>query len=79
MSDNKEIREVVQREKRSEKIGKYKPLPRNKRTETAIAQLFENGTERELTRFLRENGVPDDSPRFAEIVKLFHEHAGKRS
>jgi hypothetical protein len=79
MSDEKEIREVVQGEKRSEKTGKYKPLRRNKRTEIAIAQLFENGTERELTRFLRENGLPDDSPRFAQIVKLFRDHGGKRS
>jgi hypothetical protein len=79
MSDEKEIREVVQGEKRSEKAGKYKPLPRNKRTETAIAQIFENGTERELMRFLRASGLPDDAPRFAEIVKLFREHAGKRS
>lgn len=71
MSDDKEIREVVQGEKRPEKAGKYKPLPRNKRTEIAIAQIFENGTERELMRYLRENGVADDSARFAEIVKLF--------
>jgi len=78
MSDEKDIREVVQGEKRSEKAGKYKALPRNKRTELAIAQIFENGTERELMRYLRASGVPDESPRFAEIVKLFREHGGKR-
>jgi hypothetical protein len=54
MSDEKEIREVVQGEKRSEKTGKYKPLPRNRRTETAIAQIFENGTERAYAFFARE-------------------------
>jgi hypothetical protein len=78
MPDEKEIREVARQEKRSEKTGKYKPLPRNKQTETEIAQIFENGTERELMRFLRASGLQDDSPRFAEIVRLFREHAGKR-
>ena len=78
MSDEKEIREVAQGEKRSEKAGKYKPLPRNRRTEVEIAQIFENGTERELMRYLRANGVLDDSARFAEIVKLFRERGGKR-
>lgn len=28
-------------------------------------------------QFLRENGVKDGSPRFAEIVKLFRERGGK--
>jgi hypothetical protein len=32
----------------------------------------------ELTKYLRENGVADGSKRFAEIVKLFREHGGKR-
>ncbi len=78
MSDDKEIHEVLQGEKRSEKAGKYKPLARNKRTEIEVAQIFENGTERELMRYLRENGVADDSERFAKIVKLFREHGGRR-
>jgi hypothetical protein len=29
-------------------------------------------------RYLRENGLNDDEPRFAQIVKLFREHGGKR-
>ncbi len=78
MSDDKEIREVVQGDKRSEKTGKYKPLPRNKGTEIAIARIFENGTERELMQYLRENGVADDSERFAVIVRLFREHGGRQ-
>jgi hypothetical protein len=78
VSDDKEIREVVQGEKRSEKSGKYKPLPRNRRTEVALAKIFERGTEQDLMQYLRQNGVSDDSPRFAEIVKLFREHGGKR-
>ena len=78
MSDEKEIRNVVREEKRSEKAGKYNALPRNRQTERDIADLFEHGTERELMQFLRENGLNDDSPRFAEIVKLFRERGGKR-
>jgi hypothetical protein len=53
MSDEKEIKEVVGRERRPEKAGKYKPLPRNKQTERDIAELFDHGTERELMQFLR--------------------------
>jgi hypothetical protein len=79
MSNEKEIREVVREEKRSEKTGKYKPLPRNRETERDAARIFENGTEQELMRFLRENGLKDDSPRFAEIVRLFRERGGRRT
>jgi hypothetical protein len=78
VSDDKEIRDIVRGEKRAEKTGNYKPLPRNKQTERDIAQLFEYGTERELMRFLRESGLNDDSERFAEIVKLFRERGGRQ-
>lgn len=78
MSDEKEIRDVVREEKRSEKAGKYKPLPRNRQTERDMADLFDHGTERELMQFLRENGLNDDAPRFVEIVKLFRERGGKQ-
>lgn len=78
MADDKEIKDLIREEKRSEKAGKYTPLPRNRQTEREIAQIFEHGTERELMQYLRENGLTDGSPRFVEIVKLFHEHGGKR-
>jgi len=78
MSEEKEIKEVVREEIRSEKTGKFRPLPRNKQTEADLARIFEYGTERKLTKYLRENGLHDDEPRFAQIVKLFREHAGKR-
>ena len=78
MSDEKEIREAFRKERRSEKVGKFKPLPRNTRTEVDVLRIFEHGTERELMQFLRENGLSDDSPRFAEIVKLFRERGGRR-
>jgi hypothetical protein len=78
MPDDKEIQEVIRSEKHSEKTGKYKPLPRNRQTGREIAEIFEHGTERELTQFLRANGLNDDAPRFAEILKLFREHGGKQ-
>jgi hypothetical protein len=78
MPDEREIHDLMGEEKRSERAGKYKPLPRNRRTEREIAKIFDFGTETELMRFLRRSGLKDESPRFAEIVKLFREHAGQR-
>jgi hypothetical protein len=78
MSAEKEIRDVARGEKRSERTGKYKPLPSNRQTEREIAELFDHGRERELMQFLRASGLNDDSRRFAEIVKLFRERGGKR-
>jgi hypothetical protein len=43
-----------------------------------LKRIFDYGTEVELTKYLRENGVADGSKQFAEIVKLFREHGGKR-
>jgi len=63
---------------RREKTGKYKALPRNKQTERELKRIFDYGTEVELTKYLRASGVADGSKRFAEIVKLFREHGGKR-
>jgi len=40
MPDEREIQELIGEEKRSEKTGKYKPLPRNRRTEREIARIF---------------------------------------
>lgn len=78
MFEDDEIRDSLQGERRREKTGKYKPLPRNKQTERELKRIFEYGTEAELTKYLRENDVPDGSKRFGEIVKLFRELGGKR-
>jgi len=78
MFEDDEIRNSLEKERRREKAGKYKPLPRNKQTERELKRIFDYGTEVELTKYLRENGVADGSKRFAEIVKLFREHGGKR-
>ena len=78
MSHEKEIKEVVRRGKN----GRKKQANTSHYPETGkprdITQLFDHGTERELMQFLRASGLNDDSPRFAEIVKLFREHGGKR-
>lgn len=78
MFEDEEIRKAREAEKRQEKSGKYKPLARNKRTELEVQRIFDYGTERELMNFLRKNGVPDESERFAQIARLFREHGGKR-
>ena len=78
MFEDDEIRSSLEKERRREKTGKYKPLPRNRQTEKELKRIFDYGTEAELTKYLRENGVADGSKRFAEIVKLFREHGGKR-
>lgn len=77
MSDPKDIQDNLRAERRSEKTGKYKLLRRTKQTEDDVLRIFRHGTERDLMQFLRENGVKDGSPRFAEIVKLFRERGGK--
>jgi len=36
-----------------------------------LEQIFKYGDEREFMQVLRKNGIKDEDPRFAEIVKLF--------
>lgn len=78
MFDEEEIKSSHGQEKKGEKAGKYEALPRNRKTERDLHRIFDHGTETELTKYLRENGVPDGSTRFAQIVKIFREHGGKR-
>lgn len=78
MFDEEEIKSSHGQETKREKTGKYKALSRNRKTERDLQRIFDYGTEAELTKYLRENGVPDDSARFAQIVKIFREHGGKQ-
>jgi len=57
MSEDRDIQNLMREEKRAEPAGKYKPLPRNKKTEREISRIFEHGTEAELTSFLRACGL----------------------
>ncbi len=38
-----------------------------------LRKILKSGDEREFMRVLRNYGIKDEDPRFAEIVKLFRE------
>ena len=38
-----------------------------------LEKVFENGDEREFMQFLRKNGIKDEDPRFAELLKLYRD------
>jgi hypothetical protein len=38
-----------------------------------LKQILRNNDQRELMRILRQRGIKDEHPLFAEIVKLFHD------
>jgi hypothetical protein len=78
--DEEDAKSAFTQAQRSEKDkkGKYKLLPRNRRTEAEIKKIFDFGTEIELVRYLAEHGLPDGSEKSQQLVKLFREHAGKR-
>jgi hypothetical protein len=38
-----------------------------------LRQIFKAGNEREFMQILRNHGIKDEDPRFAEIVKLFRD------
>lgn len=78
MTTEKEARDSFRQAKRLETAGKYKPLPRNKQTEEDLLRIFQHGTEEELSQFLRESGLSQNSSRSREILRLFRWHAGKR-
>jgi hypothetical protein len=41
--DEKDIREILREQKRTEKTGKYKPLSRNRQTGSDALRIFEQG------------------------------------
>jgi hypothetical protein len=75
--DSKAAFEQGQRREKDKK-GKYKPLPRNRRTESEIKKIFDFGTEIELVRYLAAHELPDGSEESVQLVKLFREHAARR-
>jgi hypothetical protein len=76
MTDEKEIRDAIEREKH--------PARRHTRSklrllENELRKIYEFGDEKELTQFLRGIGLKDESPRFAEVVNEFRSlRRGKR-
>lgn len=41
-----------------------------------LEKVFKLGDEREFMRVLRKHGLMDENPRFAELLKMFHELRG---
>lgn len=76
MSDDKEIRDAIER-------GKH---PERKRTraeirsiEREIARIWHDGDEKDLMQFLRGIGLKDESSEFVRAVNVFRSlRAGKR-
>ena len=38
-----------------------------------LKRILRNNSERELMQILRQHGIMDEDPLFAQIVKLFHD------
>jgi hypothetical protein len=76
MSEEKGSRPPNQR-KGAKRTEKY-VLPRNRKTEHDVLNIFEYGTEAEFTQYMRENGLTEGNPRFTQLLKLFREHAERR-
>jgi hypothetical protein len=56
-------------EKRPEKTGRSAGIGKQR----VMLEEYSSRAERELMQFLRACGPCEDSPRFAELVKLFRE------
>jgi hypothetical protein len=56
MSDEKDIREALHEDRRSEKTGKYRALRRNKQTESDALRIFEHGPNENLCSFYARTG-----------------------
>jgi hypothetical protein len=78
MPEEKKTKAPPEPRKAGKSVQKYIPVPRNKRTEKAMLDIFEFGTEYELMQYLRKNGLKDENPRFAKILKLFRERGPRR-
>ncbi len=73
MSEDKEIREVIQAEKDR---GRRRPVDAKRKAELRdieknLRRIYKYGDEKELMQFLRGIGLKDESPRFAAVVKVF--------
>ena len=68
VSESEEIRDAKERERHPERKHTKAEL---RRIESDLRKIYQYGDERELMQFLRGIGVMDESPRFAEVVKVF--------
>lgn len=76
MSDDKEIRDAIEREKHPERKRTRAEL---RLIERDIARIWRDGDEKDLMQFLRGIGLKDESPKIARAVNVFRSlRAGKR-
>lgn len=75
MFEDDEIRRAHQEELKSP--GQKPRVERIDRKLLAqVRRAFRSGTEREFMHALRKAGISDESPKFAELLKLFRENRG---
>ncbi len=75
MFEDEEIRKAQEEEQRSPgQKSKHEKIDKKLLAEVRRALRF--GTEREFMRALLKIGISDESPKFAELVKLFRETRG---
>lgn len=75
MFDDEEIRKAREEEQRSPG-QKSKPERVDKKLLAEVRRALRFGTEREFMQALRRIGISDESPKFAELVKIFRESRG---
>ena len=75
MYEEEEI-ERARREEEHDAGRKSKPKKLDKKLLEDVKRAFRRGSEREFMQALRRTGISDESPKFAEMVKLFRETRG---
>jgi hypothetical protein len=68
VADDKEIRDAIERERHPQRKYTKREL---REMESLLRKIREYGDEREFMQFLRGIGLSDESPRFAEAVRLY--------
>jgi hypothetical protein len=68
VSDDKEIRDAIERERHPERKYTKAEL---RALESELRKIRQFGDEREFMQFLRGIGLSDESSRFVEAVKLY--------
>ena len=68
MTDEKDIRDAIEREKHPERKRTRAEL---RALTNDLRKVLEFGDEKELMRFLRGLGLKDESPEFVDAVNVF--------
>lgn len=75
MFDDEEIRKAREEDQRSTR-QKNKPEKIDRKLFAEVRRALRYGSEREFMQALRKIDISDESPKFAELVKLFRETRG---